>query len=126
MNSSEYLLSCCASLCEGDGISPRHEKNRENKPQSDNKRLCKRVHRIVRLAIVELGLDGWDVVNVKPYNNSSSLVLEITPTRITNAEQCSEVITWFQQHQGRIRTIVAQAIHRKNVPSLHIELARES
>ena len=112
MNSSEHLLSCCASLCEGDGISPRHEKNKENKPQSDNKRLCRRVHKIVRLAIVELGLDGWDIAHVKPHTNGASLVLEIEPTRVVSVEQYAEVIIWFKQHQGAIRTNVAQDIHQ--------------
>ena len=120
MNSSKNLLSCCTSLCEGDGISPRHEKERENKGKTDNKRLCRQVHKIARIAIVELGLEGWDIAYVTSHPNGASMLLFMEPIGNANVDKIGGLLAWFKQHHGTLRTIVAHGIHRKHVPTLQI------
>ncbi|TDF37209.1 hypothetical protein EYS14_13705 [Alteromonadaceae bacterium M269] len=120
MNSSKNLLSCCASICEGDGISPRHEKERGNKGKTDNKRLCRQVHKIVRMAIVELGLEGWDIAHVTSHQNGTSMLLCMEPIGSTQSDKIDNLLAWFKQHQGALRAIIAHGIHRKHVPTLQI------
>jgi len=126
MKSSKKLLECCASICEGDGISPRHEKNKENRTVYDNRRLCSQIQKLSRLAIVELGLASWDVIEVKQKSNKSSLVLIVAPTTSASADECELAIEWLKVNQSQIRSIVANGINRKAAPSLHFKLADQS
>ncbi len=126
MKSSNQLLECCASICEGDGISPRHEKNRENHVVYDNRRLCSQIKKLSRLAIAELGLADWDVIEVKQKPKKASLLLIVEPTISASTEECELAIKWLKANQGQIRSIVANGINRKAAPALHFKLADES
>ncbi len=125
MITSKKILECCASLCEGDGVSPRHEKNEENAVVHDNRRLCRQVQKLVHLAITELGLDGWDIVNVKQKQGKTTLLLAIAPTTHSSFSECEQALEWLRDHQNEIRFIVANGINRKSVPSLHFGLVTE-
>lgn len=126
MNTSKNILECCASLCEGDGISPRHEKNKENSVVHDNRRLCRQVQKLVRLAITELSLDGWDIVSVKQKQGKTTLLLTIAPTENSSFSECELALEWLRNHQNEIRFIVANGINRKSVPALHFGLVAEA
>jgi hypothetical protein len=126
MNASKILLECCASLCEGDGVSPRHEKNKENSIVHDNRRLCRQVQKLVRLAITELGLDGWDIVSVKQKQGKTTLLLIIAPVENSSFSECELTLEWLKVHQNEIRFIVANGINRKSVPALHFGLITET
>lgn len=125
MNTSNEILQCCASLCEGDGVSPRHEKNKEISIIHDNRRLCRQVQKLARLAISELGLDGWDIVYVKQKPSKTTLLLTIAPTKVASFSECEQVLKWLRDHQHEIRFIVAGGINRKSVPVLHFGLVAE-
>jgi hypothetical protein len=126
MKSSKKLLECCASICEGDGISPRHEKNKENHVVYDSRRLCSQIKKLSRLAIAELGLADWDVIEVKQKPKKASLLLVVEPTIPASTEECEVAIKWLKANQGQIRSIVANGINRKAAPALHFKLADES
>lgn len=123
MKTSNIKLTCCLSLCEGDGISPRHEKNKEQNNVYDNRRLCRQVQKLTHLAIQELGLDGWDIINVQQKAGKTSLLLTIAPTQDSSLLYGEQVLTWLKEHQQQIRFIVANGINRKSVPALHFGLA---
>ena len=125
MNTSKKLLECCASLREGDGVSPRHEKNKEKQVIHDNRRLCRQVQKISRLAISELGMEGWDIVNVKQKTGKTTLLLVVAPTTPSSLAECELALGWLKAHHNEIRCIVANGINRKSVPILHFGLASE-
>ena len=125
MKTSNKLLECCASICEGDGISPRHEKNKETAFSHDNRRLCRQVQKLVRLATAELGLSGWDITSVEQKLGKTSLLIKIAPTTEVSFSECEHTLEWLRTHQSEIRFIVANGINRKSVPSLHFGLTGE-
>lgn len=124
MKDSSNVLKLCGSLCEGDGISPRHEKRRENKNTSlsDNKRLCRQVQKVTRLVLSELGLDGWDIAAVSQMPGKSVLEVKMVPLELVSGEMANQTLAWLKHHQGKIRAEIAKSIHRKQVPVLHFEL----
>ncbi len=126
MKSSKHLLQCCTSICEGDGVSPRHEKNKANHSTYDNRRLCRQVQKLSRLAIAELGLTNWDITQVKQKHNKNSLFISVAPIWPASFDECEQAITWLKQNQSRIRTIIANGINRKSVPMLHFLLAEDT
>ena len=120
MKSSKNLLECCTSICDGDGISPRHEKNKENHSGYDNRRLCRQVQKLSRLALFELGMEGcWDIIHVRQKPGKATLLLTVAPTDKASLIECEQALEWLKQHQSDIRTRVAQGINRKVVPMLH-------
>ncbi|WP_444997394.1 hypothetical protein [Aliikangiella sp. IMCC44359] len=125
MKQPNPLLEYCQSICEGDGISPRHEKSKEKSINYDNRRLCRQVQKLSQLAISELGLDNWSITHVKQKPNKSSLLLIIEPIATVSLSDCEHVINWLDTHKGKIRSIVANGINRKTVPALTIKLADE-
>lgn len=126
MKSSKNLLECCASICEGDGIPPRYEINKQNHVIYDNQRLCSQVQKLARIAIVELGLYSWDVISVKQKSKKASLLLVVAPTTSASVDECEQAMTWLKENQSGIRGIVANGINRKSVPMLHFKLAEEA
>lgn len=122
MKTSKQILTCCASIQEGDGISPRHEKKYEQNRTFDNRRLCRQIQKTVRLAIAELGLSDWDAAEVCQVAGKAVLQVKMVPVYAVSRTQCQDVMAWLNHHQGAIRTRVAGSIHRKTVPSMHFLL----
>jgi hypothetical protein len=88
--------------------------------------LCRQVQKLVRLAITELGLDGWDIVSVKQKQGKTTLLLKIAPTENSSFSDCESALEWLRSHQNEIRFIVANGINRKSVPALHFGLVAEA
>lgn len=125
MKTSKNLLNYCTSICDGDGISPRHEKNQETKMIFDNTKLCHQIQKLSRLAIAELGLGSWDIIKVTQRKRKTSMLLIAAPTTNSTVDECELAIKWLKSHQSEIRNIIANGITRKAVPALHFKLAEQ-
>ena len=125
MKSSKEILKYCASICEGDGVSPRLEKTAQQFSKQNNQRLCRQAQKWIHYSIQELGLHQWTVQRVKMSDNRAAFIIELVPLQPVNLSEVQQVHRWLQSNQGQIRSVVAEGLHRKSVPSFNFQILME-
>ncbi|MEM0967885.1 MAG: hypothetical protein AAF191_12145 [Verrucomicrobiota bacterium] len=125
--SPDLLQELCADVREGDGIDPRLRDSSRKHPSISNKpnhhkwQLCKQI----QLAIdASLDCDCGDPIfadvgpcEVEPVGGNQRVIVTV-PIRNPDLGKVELANRALQQVSGILRDSVAQAIHRKRVPSL--------
>jgi len=123
----QNLRALCARLHPDDGVDPREEKRRgakyERKPDRKLWQLCKQVTHTLQLAFGALpeadALVGVSVRDVRPAPNAGRLCAVIVVPDPTRRKEVAAIV---QQHSGRLRSEVAEAIARRRTPELTFEV----
>lgn len=129
--SLEELATLCAQVDPEDGVDPRKLFHKNQRKGNDHKtqQLCKQTAIAVGLAMAaettESILRELHVVAVEPAPNASRLRVvvsagpahELAPT---------EVLAALERAAGRLRSEVAESIHRKRVPLLAFDFRQDA
>ena len=132
MKNQTNWASTAASLCvefgEEDGIDPRYfVKESRSKVSHKTLQLCKEASRIVTLVLAGETqhplLRDLHVLSVVPEQEGQSLY--VTVAHYGNDLQVSvdEILAALKQMQGLLRCALAQAVNRKNSPTLRFRYA---
>lgn len=118
----EQMLEFCGSIHDDDGIDPkevRKPKSNREKDRHRQLRLCRQVHHTLALVItncVSSVVRNLQVTNVLPGKNASYLWVEFQPDEeLGRSEQTLDEV---RELQGWLRSEIASAISRKQVPNL--------
>ena len=126
-HSLEDLAAFCAQVGPEDGVDPRKLFHNENRKANDRKtyQLCKQTSVAVGLALAaertESILRDLQVVAIQPAPDCSRLRVVVAPVDASVKLAAPEVLTALEAVAGRLRSEVAEAIHRKRVPTLLFE-----
>lgn len=128
MKTRRILLREIAALCDEpgpeDGIDPRQgPRGRSRKHRKDRKtlQLCKQVEVAVQLALAasrDEDLATLTTLRVEPLKGVGRLLVLLCATNEADVIDVAEASTLVAGAEGRLRKAVADAIHRKRVPSL--------
>jgi len=120
--------SLCVEFGEEDGIDPRYfVKESRSKTSHKTLQLCKEASRIVTLVLAGETqhplLRDLHVLSVVPEQEGQSLY--VTVAHYGNDLQVSvdEILAALKQMQGLLRCALAQAVNRKNSPTLRFRYA---
>jgi len=120
--------SLCVEFGEEDGIDPRYfVKESRSKVSHKTLQLCKEASRIVTLVLAGETqhplLRDLHVLSVVPEQEGQSLY--VTVAHYGNDLQVSvdEILAALKQMQGLLRCALAQAVNRKNSPTLRFRYA---
>ncbi len=119
---SKRALSLCAEIGPEDGIAPRYltRQSMPNKTTRKTLQLCKKAQQTLSLALAEdssMLLRELFIVSVAPINEQQ---MRVTIAQLPSASEYSEqqILTELALHKGRLRSVLAQALHRKHTPGL--------
>ncbi len=122
--SLELMKQLCKEIREDDGVDPREFKKREQKRNyaRRDRQLCAEVRRCLDLVLPEImiqsGISVCEVLSVNPAPDISRLMV-VVGVDVEHLAVASQVLGLLK---GRIRTDVAQAVHRKKAPDLSFEV----
>ena len=130
-NQTSWVASAadlCVEFGEEDGIDPRYfVKESRSKVSHKTLQLCKEASRIVTLVLAGETqhplLRDLHVLSVVPEQEGQSLY--VTVAHYGNDLQVSvdEILAALKQMQGLLRCALAQAVNRKNSPTLRFRYA---
>ncbi len=88
------------------------------------KQLCSQIHRALEYCInedipTELAVT---VVDVAPAPNTSHLLVTVEPLEQVSVEDYPAILESLGAEYGKLRTEVAQSIHRKKTPTLSFSI----
>ena len=113
----------CATLEPGDGCDPRYDKKEHGSPPNRKAlQLCAQVFKTLVMSLPGCGdniLNDLTVESVTLAPDSSQLLVTLKgDVDLNDAEQSLAAV------QGKLRTEVAQSIHRRKTPKLLFKIVR--
>ena len=119
---------CCAEFGPEDGIDARFWKKstRSHGVCVKDLQLCKRAERIIYLAIAGEARDGLSdalVQSVELLNNGRLLVVYLYLPGNPDSLEIARMSAVLAGFKGIVRTLLAQSLHRRRVPSLRFRLS---
>jgi ribosome-binding factor A len=118
----------CAELGSEDGIDPRILARKYDSKPSDHKvqQLSKKAKQILSLVLTgELGdpiFQNLDVIAVNASEDGQFLVVTVRHMDSDLALDRRYILNKLQAIQGYLRSVIAQAVKRKHVPTLKFQL----
>jgi ribosome-binding factor A len=122
--SRKDLLSSCENVGPEDGLDPKIYFRTSSFKATNRKavQLCSEVARILGHALAwEMGddfLSRLDVASVVPAPDSTRLLVTVTPGAASAELSREATLDRLQRAKGKLRALVAEAIHRRRVPDL--------
>ncbi len=122
--SMERLRELCSEVREDDGIDPREftKEKRIRKTTSRDRQLCAQVKRCLELALPDAltinGIPVCELLSVDPAPDNSRLSVVV----MVGADHLVITREVLSRVKGRLRSEVAQAVHRKKAPDLAFEV----
>lgn len=121
--------ACYTELREGDGIDPRYESRRHRRATRHKAtQLCSQVAQALDLAFAACAdsvLHNLHVVAVQPAPHTGRLLVTVA-LAVTCDVAADAVLAHLANANGRLRSDVATAIHRRRTPELSFRLAVKS
>lgn len=123
------LLDYCGELHEDDAVDPRDyfkEKRSLGQQGRKSKQLCRQVAETLDLVLSgecrDERLQSLHVLSVEPAPDASRLLVTVESDLPADEFDHGAILDALASQTGRLRTEIAQSIHRKKVPSLVFNL----